>query len=194
MSYYNNDKNVDQYIEMAKGYDGSLLINVLRQHLPTNSTVLELGMGPGKDLMLLNQHYQATGSDASSVFVQRFRARYPDADVIELDAITVETNRQFDAIYSNKVLYHLTREQLAQSLEQQLRILKSGGLVMHSFWYGDSDDEMHGLHFSYYNEQQLRTLAEKHYEVLQIQRYTEIEQDDSLYILLSKRNVPSSNE
>ena len=194
MGYYDDEKNVEQYIKMAEGYDGAFLIDALRQHLASGSTVLELGMGPGKDLLLLSQHFKATGSDSSSVFVERFHARHANADVIQLDAITMDTDRQFDAIYSNKVLYHLTREQLRQSLEQQQRILRPGGLALHSFWYGKDNEEMHGLHFAYYDEEQLRAVAERHYEVVRIERYAEMEAGDSLYILLRKRPALSSNE
>lgn len=194
MGYYDDENNVEQYIEMAEGYDGAFLIDALRQRLASGSTVLELGMGPGKDLLLLSQHFKATGSDSSSVFVERFRAQHANADLLQLDAITMNTDRQFDAIYSNKVLYHLTREQLRHSLEQQERVLRPGGLALHSFWYGDNEEEMHGLHFAYYNEEQLRAIAELHYEVVQIERYTEMETDDSLYILLRKRPAASPDE
>ena len=194
MGYYDDEKNVEQYIKMAEGYDGAFLIDALRQHLTSGSTVLELGMGPGKDLLLLGQHFKATGSDSSSVFVERFRAQYTDTDVVQLDAITMDTDRRFDAIYSNKVLYHLTREQLRQSLEKQQQILRPGGLALHSFWYGNNDEEMHGLHFAYYDEEQLRAIAELDYEVIQIERYAEMEADDSLYMLLRKRPASSHDE
>jgi SAM-dependent methyltransferase len=194
MGYYDDEKNVEQYIKMAEGYDGAFLIEALRRHVAAGSAVLELGMGPGKDLLLLGQHFKATGSDSSSVFVERFRTRHANADVIQLDAVTMDIDRQFDAIYSNKVLYHLTREQLQQSLERQQRVLKPGGFALHSFWYGDNDEEMHGLHFAYYNEAQLRAIAELHYEVVQIERYTEMDADDSLYILLRKRSSSSPDK
>lgn len=184
MSYYNDEKNVEQYINMAEGYDGAFLIDVLKQHLATGSTVLELGMGPGKDLRILNRQFTVTGSDYSDIFIKRFLAHHPDADVMQLDAITMNTNRRFDAIYSNKVLYHLTPEQLAQSLQHQQRVLMPDGLALHSFWYGEGSEQMHGLHFAYYTEAQLRTIAEPFYDVIQIARYTEMETDDSLYMLL----------
>jgi cyclopropane fatty-acyl-phospholipid synthase-like methyltransferase len=188
MNFYEDEDNVNTYIEMAEGYDGAFLIEVLRQHLAAGSSVLELGMGPGKDWLLLNQHFNVTGSDASSIFVARFREQHTAADVIQLDAITMATDRQFDAIYSNKVLYHLTRGQLEQSLEKQQHVLHAGGFALHSFWYGEGDETMHGLHFAYYNEQTLRTLAETYYDVVQLERYTEMDADDSLYLLLRKRS------
>jgi len=71
MSYFDDGKNVDEYIRMAEGYDGRELIAILKMHLPAGSTVLELGMGPGKDLDLLAQTYTVTGSDYSNVFLER---------------------------------------------------------------------------------------------------------------------------
>ena len=53
MGYYDDPKNTQQYIEMAEGYDGRELIEALSRHLPAGATVLELGMGPGKDLDIL---------------------------------------------------------------------------------------------------------------------------------------------
>jgi hypothetical protein len=79
-------------------------------------------------------------------------------------------------------------------LEKQEQVLRPGGFALHSFWYGDNDEEMHGLHFAYYNEEQLRAIAELRYEVVQIERYTEMESDDSLYILLRKRPSSSPDE
>jgi cyclopropane fatty-acyl-phospholipid synthase-like methyltransferase len=175
MSYYDDEKNVQQYIQMAEGYDGAELIAILKQHLPKGASVLELGMGEGKDVLLLQAHYTVTGSDASPVFVERFRTQYPDADVLQLDAVTLDTERQFDALYSNKVLYHLTQEQLKHSLERQVAILKEGGLALHSFWHGEGADSAQGLHFEYYTEAQLRELVEEYFDVVVMARYTEME-------------------
>lgn len=188
MGYYDDEKNVEQYIEMADGYDGKLLIEALRDYLLDGSTVLELGMGPGKDLLLLGEHYAVTGSDFSNVFVERFRKTHPDADLLQLDALIMDTDRKFDGIYSNKVLYHLTREQLIESLKKQASVLNPDGIALHSFWYGDGDDGMQGLHFAYYTEESLRAVVGEEYEIVDIKRYTEMETDDSLYIVLRRTN------
>lgn len=187
MGYYDDKVNVEQYIQMAEGYDGKLLIEVLRNHLPDGKSVLELGMGPGKDLLLLDQHYQVTGSDASLVFVNRFRQKHPHLPVLQLDAVTLETQETFDAIYSNKVLYHLSRDNLKRSFQRQARILKADGLVLHSFWYGDEESEHEGLRFVYYTEETLKAHIEDDFEILTMERYTEMETDDSLYIVARKK-------
>ena len=50
MGFFDTENGVDEYIKMAEGYDGTELIKILQELLPEKSTVLELGMGPGKDL------------------------------------------------------------------------------------------------------------------------------------------------
>ncbi len=186
MGYFHERKNVDAYIRMAEGYDGRELIDVLKMHLPAGSTVLELGMGPGKDLDLLAETYIATGSDYSSVFLELYRETHPDADLLKLDALSIETERKFDSIYSNKVLHHLARPDLGRSFSRQRELLTPNGLLMHSFWHGDKQEEFHGLCFVYYTEDELLSAAGPGFEVVALERYTEIDDDDSFYALLRK--------
>jgi SAM-dependent methyltransferase len=186
VGYFDEPENVDEYIRMAEGYDGRDLIAVLEAHLPAGSTVLELGMGPGKDLDLLAPTYRVTGSDSSGVFVERYRANHPAADLIVLDAASIDTERTFDCIYSNKVLHHLTRPDLERSLARQKEVLNEGGLLMHSFWHGQGEEEHRGLRFVYYTEAELMGIVGPGFEVVATERYREIEEGDSFYVLLRK--------
>ena len=183
-NYFDDEINARDYIEMAKGYDGRELIEVLKGYLPRGATVLELGMGPGVDLDLLSQSYQVTGSDNAQTFLDIYRQKDPGADLLLLDAIKIETDLKFDCIYSNKVLHHLSPAELSESFLRQREILNPGGFLFHSFWYGDHEETMHGLRFQYYTEDQLLTMAEPLYEVLEINRYSELEEEDSFYIVL----------
>jgi SAM-dependent methyltransferase len=186
MNYYDEIDNVREYIEMAEGYDGRELIEVLKQYLPKGASILELGMGPGKDLDLLSQTYQVTGSDNSQVFLDFYYQNYPNAKLLLLDARTLETENVFDAIYSNKVLIHLSEEELKRSFLRQKKILKPNGRLFHSFWYGDKEEIVNGLWFRYYTEDSLLSMVHPLYKVLEITRYSEIEKDDSLYLVLQK--------
>lgn len=188
MGYFDNRKNVEEYIRMAKGYDGQELIAILKKHLPAGSTVLELGMGPGKDLDLLAETYTVTGSDSSNVFLELYRTEHPGADLLKLDAASIEAERLFDCIYSNKVLHHLSKTDLRRSFIRQQELLNSDGISMHSFWYGDKEEEFNGLRFVYYKEDELLNMIGHGYEVLARDRYKEIEDGDSFYILLRKTN------
>lgn len=188
MGYFDDLRNVAEYIQMAEGYDGRELIAVLKSHLPAGSSVLELGMGPGKDLDLLAQTYAVTGSDSSSVFLDLYREKHPSADLLKLDAVTLSTERTFDCIYSNKVLHHVPRSDLHRSFSRQRMLLIEGGLLMHSFWYGSTDEEFEGLLFVYYTEDALLDIIGPGFEVVAMERYTEMEEKDSFYVLLRKIN------
>lgn len=176
---------------MAEGFDGKNLIKILKQYLPAGSTLLELGMGPGKDLDILKKHYKVTGSDNSQVFLDLYQKKHPDADIINLNAVTVETERRFDCIYSNKVLIHLTKNELEQSFQNQYTALKAGGFLFHSFWWGDKEEEMQGLRFIYYTDATLQDLIGDRFSVVASSRYKEMEENDSFYIVLRKNPLAS---
>jgi SAM-dependent methyltransferase len=187
MSYYDDKNNVEEYIRMAEGYDGHEFVEMLKGLLPEGATVLELGMGPGKDLLLLGAAgFQATGSDNSSVFLDRFRAVHPDADLLQLDAVTLETERTFECIYSNKVLMHLTREELGKSFRRQAELLKPGGILFHSFWHGEGEDIFSGLLSVYYTRETLVEILGDNFDILTFEKYAEMEVGDSFYAVLRK--------
>ncbi|MCG8571901.1 MAG: class I SAM-dependent methyltransferase [Spirochaetes bacterium] len=183
MGFFDNEKNVKEYIKMAEGYSGEGLIEILKQYLSPGSSVLELGMGPGKDLDILNRFYQTTGSDHSKIFVDLYLQNNPGAKVLLLDAVSLKTAYRFDGIYSNKVLIHLTKDQLATSIKRQKEILNKNGIIFHSFWKGNTREEYDGLIFQYYEVDELKALFKSQFDILQIQTYQEMEADDSIYII-----------
>ena len=186
MGFYDTEKGVEQYIKMAEGYDGAELIKILQKYLPENSTVLELGIGPGKDMDILKKSYAVTGSDNSQVFLDKYKEKHRDVDLL-LDSVTMKTDRKFDCIYSNKVLHHLTKENLTKSLQRQKELLNLNGIAFHSFWKGNKVEEMKGLLFTYYEIEDLNEIVESNFDVLAMETYTEMEKDDSIYVVLRTR-------
>jgi trans-aconitate methyltransferase len=184
MGYFDERRNVEQYIQMAEGYDGRDMVATLRRHLCPGSTVLEIGIGPGKDLDILSEFYSVTGSDSSQIFLDLYREKQPDADLLKLDATSMDTDRVFDCIYSNKVLHQLTVEELARSFARQKDRVSDGGLLMHSFWYGDKEEEHHGHRFTYYTEDTLMATLGPDIEIVETARYAEMDEDDSFYAVL----------
>ena len=184
MGFFDTEKGVEQYIKMAEGYDGAELIKILQKYLSENSTVLEIGIGPGKDMDIMKKSYVVTGSDYSQVFLDKYKKKHQDADLLLLDAVTLQTDRKFDCVYSNKVLHHLTPKDLVISLQRQKDMLHSNGIAFHSFWKGSKVEKMEGLLFTYYETEDLKKMAESNFDVLAIETYTEMEKDDSIYIVL----------
>ena len=146
-------------------------------------------MGPGKDFEILGRDFNVTGSDNSRVFIDIYKKKNSNADIFLLDAKTMNTDRKFDCIYSNKVLHHLNKEDLKTSLDNQLSNLNSNGILFHSFWYGNKEEEYSGLLFVYYTEKTILKMIGSDYEILDIQKFSEMEKDDSMYIILRKKSV-----
>ena len=133
MGFFDTEEGVREYLEMAKGHDGRKLIEKLSDYLPADSTILELGMGPGNDLEILSKRYEVTGSDNSNLFIDRYRRANPEADLMLLDAVTLKTDRRFDCLFSNKVLHHLQRADLKISIPRQAELLEDGDCSLTPF-------------------------------------------------------------
>ena len=71
MNFYNDPLKVDEYEKICEGYDGKELYKVLDQYLAEQSTLLEIGSGPGNDINYLLKKYIVTGSDLSDEFLAR---------------------------------------------------------------------------------------------------------------------------
>ncbi len=187
MGYWDEPDKVDEYEKLADGYDGRELVEYLATLISPGTSVLELGMGPGKDVDLLrDKGFVVTGSDASQVFVDRYLARSPGADALVLDAVTLPTDRTFGSLYSNKVLQHVDRDQMRRSLARQAEVLEPGGIALHALWYGEEDQHIHGMLFTQYTEALLGEVLPDSLVVVETLRYTEMEENDSLRVTLRR--------
>jgi cyclopropane fatty-acyl-phospholipid synthase-like methyltransferase len=188
-NYYDNVTNVENYSKFTPAHDGALLVDALSAHLPEGSSVLELGMGPGKDYRLLSQHFKVTGSDFSNAFLDRYRAQDPTAELLQLDARTLATDHCFDAIFSNKALIHLSAAELQQSFARQHEVLNDGGLMLHSFWNGEGQKEFDGLTLVYHNTRDLTALLEASFDILALVEHAKMQEGDSIYVVARKKTT-----
>lgn len=186
MTFFETEEGVAQYIEMTKNYDGRDTINKFIPYLKENDTILEIGIGPGKDFDILSESFNVTGSDNSKVFLDIYAKKNNKADLLKLDAITLNTDRKFNSIYSNKVLHHISKKEIIESINNQARILTKGGIIFHTFWYGEGSEDYDGLIFNYYKEDDLEDLFKDKFEILEIKRYKEEEDGDSIFIVGKK--------
>jgi cyclopropane fatty-acyl-phospholipid synthase-like methyltransferase len=186
MGYYDTKKGILEYTKRSQKWGGTKLIKILKKQLPKNSTLLELGIGPGRDFDILKKIYDATGSDSSKAFLDSYKQKNKKLDLLKLDAVTIRTSKRFDGIYTNKVLQHLTKRELRKSIKRQKVILNPGGIAFHSFWKGDKTEYKRGLRFVYYEIEQLEKIIRNHFEILEIKKFTEMEKNDSIYVILKK--------
>ena len=186
-AYYKNKESVEEYIRLAKDVSGKGLIEKLKQILPLDSVLLEIGSGPGTDWKILNDAYQVIGSDNSVAFLNHLIKENPNGEFLELDANKLKTDKKFDGIYSNKVLHHLTDIELKESIKRQSEILNSNGIVCHSFWKGEGSEIFKGLFVNYHNEDYLKKVFNSYFDILSIEKYNEFEDDDSLLLIAKNK-------
>lgn len=184
--YYQTWESVKAYIQMAKDVDGGRLIDKLKQFLPAHSNVLELGSGPGTDWKILSKTYQAVGSDNSQEFLRHIKVTNPGGCFLELDAVTLDTTHKFEGIYSNKVLHHLTDEDLSKSILRQHDLLEPNGIICHSFWKGEGSEIFKGLFVNYHTSSSLKSFFGAYFDLLLTESYMEFESGDSL-LMVAKR-------
>lgn len=192
MGFYDNPDSVDQYEKMCEGYDGSQVFDVLARHLDPGRSLLEIGCGPGNDIESLKLNYSVVGSDNSEEFLRRCRQKHPEVEFIHLDAVRLDTDRQFDCVYSNKVLHHFPIEDLILCFRRQCQVISEDGLFAHSFWIGDQEFEKDGLYFRFHTREALIHLIRDYFEILEMLDYKEFEDGDSLFVVA--RNGRSMDE
>ena len=184
--YYKTRESVNEYIRLSQDVNGGELIKKLKKFLPVDSTVLEIGSGPGGDWKILNQDYLVTGSDNSTEFLNHLIADNSKGSFIELDAVTLDTEDKFDGIYSNKVMHHLKDDELVNSIKRQYDILNARGIVCHSFWKGQGSEIFKGLFVNYHTKNTLREYFDNQFEVLILEEYAEFEEGDSILLIGKK--------
>lgn len=186
--YYQTKESVAEYIELAKDVNGAKLIAKLKKILPPDSSLLEIGSGPGSDWAILNESYIVTGSDNSLEFLKHLNSKFPNGEFLELDAISLKTDRKFDGIYSNKVLHHLKLSELTNSIKRQSEILNENGIICLSFWKGEGSEVFKGMFVQYHDEKSLRSYFETFFDIISITDYKEFEENDSVLLMAKKKS------
>ncbi len=184
--YLKERKEALEYRAMSEGYDGRMITELLNLYLKPGSTLLEIGMGPGKDLDILAEKYRVTGSDISKAFLDLYREKHPRADLLQLGASTLMTDRRFDCIYSNKVLHQISPEALKDSFKRQQEVLLPAGLACHSFWYGDKVVQHREKQFWYYTEETIQPFIKDKFELVFHKKFMEMIPDDSIVFILRR--------
>jgi cyclopropane fatty-acyl-phospholipid synthase-like methyltransferase len=188
-NYYKTKESVNEYIRLAKDVNGGELIKKLKKVLPLNSTLLEIGSGPGTDWNILNKDYKVVGSDNSNEFLSHLISENPKGNFIELDAVTLSTEDKFDGIYSNKVMHHLKDNELTDSVNRQFNVLNANGIICHSFWKGEGSEIFKELFVNYHTMDSLKVFFENHFKILLIEEYAEFEDGDSILLIGKKKDT-----
>ncbi|MEA3455290.1 MAG: class I SAM-dependent methyltransferase [Campylobacterota bacterium] len=129
LSYYeNNAKHLSQRYESAKvDHIHALLLNTF----PSNSYLLEIGCGSGRDAGFMQRNgYDVLAIDGSREMIAEANRCHPElADSLEVMKIPDELEFEpssFDGVYSIAMLMHLDKSVIDQTIQKIAMLLKAG--------------------------------------------------------------------
>jgi SAM-dependent methyltransferase len=128
--------------------------------LPPPWTILDLGCGPGRDLLTFKRlGHHVIGLDGAPEFVAMARAN-AGCEVWHQDFLALDLPRaRFDGIFANAALFHLPSLALPEVLARLSATLKPSGVLFTSNPRGNDQEGWHGERYgTYYSWERWRDL------------------------------------
>jgi SAM-dependent methyltransferase len=136
------DANAEAYWGGTRDHDVSQNIGALLNALPRDKAldVLDLGCGPGRDLIAFNAlGHRATGLDGSKAFCEMAR-RHSGCTVLHQQFLSLDLGEAcFDGIFANASLFHVPSQELPGVLTACHGALRNGGVLFMSNPRGDAE-------------------------------------------------------
>jgi ubiquinone/menaquinone biosynthesis C-methylase UbiE len=103
----------------------------MRQYIPKKGTILEIGVGTGKNLSYYNKNQRLVAADISEKMIQKAKNKHSEADVnfmqMDVELLGFPDNA-FDAVVSTYVFCSV--ENPIRGLKELKRVLKRDGVVV----------------------------------------------------------------
>ncbi|PSJ74918.1 hypothetical protein C7N43_21645 [Sphingobacteriales bacterium UPWRP_1] len=139
-------------------YKRNRFLQLLNEVNFKNKTVLELGSGPGGNLLEIHKHSPArlVGADISSQMVKLAKNKVPpDVEIVKIDGEKLPFNdKEFDFVFTATVLQHNTDENMLKQIMAELcRVCKEKAFLFERIESEITGDELClGRPVSYYTE------------------------------------------
>lgn len=150
------ERSAQRFREGTWDHDVSQNIDALLRHLhtPAPCRILDLGCGPGRDLIEFTRRgHLATGVDGSAEFVAMARAA-SNCPVWHQDFLDLSLPQDyFDGVFANASLFHVPSVKAPRVLGRLFNALKPGGVLCSSNPRGNNEEgwngERYGVYYDY---------------------------------------------
>lgn len=135
------DERAEDFWHGTRDHDVSQNLTALLQAIEAAPpfAILDLGCGPGRDLMALRDlGHVAIGLDGAPRFVEMART-HSGCEVWLQDFLRLDLPAErFDGVFANAALFHVPTQELPRVLRQLYATLKPGGVLFSSNPRGDN--------------------------------------------------------
>jgi len=140
-------QNVDAILEAIDG--------------PGPHAILDLGCGPGRDLVAFSEiGHEAVGLDGSAALVRMAR-EHSHCEVLHQNFLTLDLpDGRFDGVFANASLFHVPLQALPRVLGELRKTLRPGGVLFASNPRGENSEGWNGERFGVFHDiEQWRAFA-----------------------------------
>ncbi|PCJ39854.1 MAG: SAM-dependent methyltransferase [Moraxellaceae bacterium] len=162
LSHY--ESSAESFWLGTRDHDVSQNINALLRALPDAKVldILDLGCGPGRDLMTFKQlGHHPVGLDGSGAFCDMAR-EYSGCPVLNQQFLSLELEKSsFDGIFANASLFHVPSQELSRVLTHCYQALRTGGVLFTSNPRGNSEGWQGRRYGNYMEFEESKTCLEE---------------------------------
>ena len=159
--------------------------------LPTNSSVLDIGCGNGRNMVSIEEEQNLTfeGVDSCQEFVDIAVKNGKDVVLGDMCQLPFEDN-SFDAILSIASFHHLsTPKRREKGIQEMLRVLKPGGKILMSVWAMTQPLKSKNYNKFHYGDNMVswknkegKVEGERYYYIFQIKELTDLILNEDFHI------------
>jgi len=150
VEFYN--KNAEDFYKGTVDADMSDTYKIFESFMDSNSAVLDLGCGSGRDSKyFLDNGYQVTSVDYSEEMVKK-SSILTGQKTLHMDMTKMVFEDKFHAIWACASILHIPKPLIPKVLTNCYNSLREDGILYMSFKYGDGEVQKNKRSFSNFTE------------------------------------------
>lgn len=168
------DDNAEEFWLGTRDHDVSQNRAALLRHITTPGPlrILDLGCGPGRDLIAFKQlGHEPVGVDGSRRFCEMAR-QHSACEVWHQDFVRLALPAaRFDGVFANASLFHVPTQALPGVLRELRKTLVADGVLFASNPRGTNEEGWHGTRFGAYHDREQWKLMVQSVGFVELEHY-----------------------